>query len=199
MSNDDSAPGADGNPADEQSPETVDGESSPGGHEERLLTDHTGRLLVTASLGWTAIQAGRLVLSPLLPEMITDLGITEFQAGAAFTMMWGLYALMQFPSGRLSDRLSRASLLVPGLVLVAAGFGALAAAPNYLTFLLGAAVVGAGTGLYPTAARAMVSDLFVAKRGWAFGLHTASGDAGGALSARWPSRRGRPPTSPSSP
>ncbi|WP_435177339.1 MFS transporter [Halorussus sp. AFM4] len=150
---------------------------------ERLLTGYTGRLLLTVSLGWTAIQTGRLVLSPLLPSVMADLAITEFQAGLAFTLLWGLYALGQYPSGRLSDRLTRKSLLVAGLSLVVVGFAALASAPTYLFYLAGAAVVGAGAGLYPTPARALVSDLFVERRGQAFGLHTASGDVGGAAAA----------------
>jgi MFS family permease len=152
-------------------------------HDERLLGGTAGRLLLTASLGWLALQAGRLVLSPMLPAVMADLSISEAQAGFAFTVMWGLYAAGQYPSGRLSDRLSRPTLLVPGLALLSVGFGALAAATSYRLYLLGAAVVGAGAGLYPTAARALVSDLYVERRGQAFGLHTASGDTGGAIAA----------------
>nr|WP_193570220.1 MFS transporter [Halorussus sp. JP-T4] len=148
-----------------------------------MLTGYTGRLLLTVSLGWTAIQTGRLVLSPLLGNVMTDLRITEFQAGLAFTLLWGLYAMGQYPSGRLSDRLTRKSLLVAGLSLVVVGFAALASAPTYPFYLLGAAVIGVGAGLYPTPARALVSDLFVDRRGEAFGLHTASGDVGGAAAA----------------
>jgi MFS family permease len=150
---------------------------------ERLLTGYSGRLLLAVSLGWAAIQAGRLVLSPLLPAVMGDLAITEFQSGLAFTLLWGLYAVCQYPSGRLSDNLTRKSLLVAGLSLVVAGFAVLASAPDYLLFLVGAAVVGTGAGLYPTPARALVSDLFVERRGQAFGLHTASGDVGGAVAA----------------
>ncbi|MFC4551767.1 MULTISPECIES: MFS transporter [Halorussus] len=150
---------------------------------ERLLTGYSGRLLLAASLGWAAIQAGRLVLSPLLPTVMQKLAITDFQSGVAFTTLWGLYALCQYPSGRLSDRLTRKTLLVAGLVLLAVGFSVLATAPGYPVFLLGAAVVGTGAGLYPTPARALVSDLFVERRGQAFGLHTASGDVGGAAAA----------------
>ena len=147
------------------------------------MTGYAGRLLVGLSVGWLAIQAGRLVLSPALPAVKADLGITDAQAGVAFTLLWGLYALLQYPSGRLSDVLSRKTLLAAGLALVAAGFTALAGATSYPLFLLGAAVVGVGAGLYPTAARALVSDLYTAKRGRAFGLHTASGDLGGMAAA----------------
>jgi len=150
---------------------------------ERLVRGYSGRLLLAISLGWLAIQAGRLVTSPLLPEIKDALHIGDFRAGIALTVLWGLYALLQYPSGRLSDQLSRKTLLVSGLVLAAIGFGVLASAPTYPVFLLGAVVVGLGAGLYPTAARALVSDRYVAKRGRAFGLHTASGDVGGVAAA----------------
>jgi MFS family permease len=151
--------------------------------EERLLTGASGRLLVVASVGWASIQGGRLLLSPLLPRITTDLGITNARAGFALTLMWGLYALLQYPSGRLSDQLSRKTLLLAGLSLGTLGFLALAATGSYVTFLLAAATVGVGAGLYPTAARALISDLFVERRGQAFGIHTASGDIGGAAAA----------------
>lgn len=150
---------------------------------ERLLSGYTGRLLLAVSLGWTLIQAGRLVISPLLPAITDGLGISSARAGFAMTVLWGLYALLQYPSGRLSDRLTRTTLLVGGLSLLCLGFLALSASPTYLAFLAGAAVVGVGAGLYPTPARGLLSDLFVARRGQAFGLHTASGDVGGIAAA----------------
>lgn len=151
--------------------------------DERLLTGYSGRLLLAVSVGWALIQTGRLVISPLLPAITDSLAISSTQAGFAMTVIWGLYALLQYPSGRFSDHLTRVTLLVGGLVLLSVGFLLLAGAPTYLTFLAGAAVVGVGAGLYPTPARGLVSDLFVERRGQAFGLHTASGDTGGVIAA----------------
>ena len=152
-------------------------------HRESLVRGYGGRLLAVVSLGWLTIQGGRLLLSPMLPRIIADLSITPFLAGVALSTLWGVYALLQYPSGRLSDRLSRKALLVAGLALGVAGFGLVGLAPTYPVFLVGAAVLGLGAGLYPTAARALISDHFVEKRGGAFGLHTASGDVGGGLAA----------------
>lgn len=158
-------------------------EDASGQVSKPVLHGYEGRLLLSISVGWLAIQAGRLVLSPMLPTVSVALGMTSTQAGLVFTVIWGLYALLQYPSGRLSDALSRRLLLVAGLVLVAGGFALLGVAPTYPVFLLGAVVVGLGAGLYPTAARALISDLYVRRRGRAFGLHTASGDLGGLTAA----------------
>jgi predicted MFS family arabinose efflux permease len=154
-----------------------------GAGEERLVTGYTGRLLIAVSLGWAFIQAGRLSISPLLPSITADLGLSSTSAGVGITALWGTYALMQYPSGRFSDRLSRKTLLVGGLALACAGFLFLSSAPTYVVFLAAAVVIGLGAGLYPTPARSLVSDLFVRRRGQAFGLHTASGDVGGVLAA----------------
>ncbi|ESP87467.1 MFS transporter [Candidatus Halobonum tyrrellensis] len=162
---------------------TTDHAGAAESEPERLVTGYSGRLLLAVSLGWTSIQGGRLLLSPLLPAISTDLGLSSTRAGVAITVVWGLYALLQYPSGRLSDRLSRTTLLVGGLCLACVGFLALAAATTYPALLAGAAVVGLGAGLYPTPARGLVSDLFVERRGQAFGIHTASGDLGGVVAA----------------
>lgn len=157
--------------------------SPPSTTGERLFTGHSGRLLLVSSLGWAMIQTGRLALSPMLPAIQSDLQITAFQAGLALTVIWGLYAVFQYPSGRLSDSLSRMLPLVVGLALLFVGFTALAFSPTYGVFVTSAVVVGVGAGLYPTPARALVSDLYVSRRGAAFGLHTAAGDLGGGFAA----------------
>lgn len=125
----------------------------------------------------------RQVLPPLLPNIIDELVITSTQAGVALTLMWGLYAVFQYPSGRLSDQLSRKAPIVTGLGLLVLGFLVLWQTGTYLVFLGGVSIVGIGAGLYPTAARALVSDLFVRRRGQAFGVHTAAGDLGNAAAA----------------
>ena len=147
--------------------------------DERLLGGYAGRLLLVTSIGWMMVQCGKLVISPMLPSIIDELGITPFTAGIGLSVMWGLYALNQYPSGRLSDRLSRKTLLVVGLLFMIVGFGLFVVATTFPVYLLASAVVGVGTGLYPTPARALISDHFVEKRGRAFGVHTGLGDMGG--------------------
>lgn len=150
---------------------------------ERLLGGYAGRLLLASSVGWMMIQAGRLVLSPMAPSVRGELGLSNVEIGFVFTLMWGVYALCQYPSGRLSDQLSRRPLIVGGLLLAALGLAGFAVAPNYPVIVLAGALTGFGAGLFPTAARALISDLYVERRGAAFGLHTASGDTGGILAA----------------
>jgi MFS family permease len=151
--------------------------------DESLLTGYTGRLFLTVSIGWLVFRMGRAMLPPLLSTLIEQLAITPAKAGVGLTLMWGLYALSQYPSGRLSDRLSRKTLLVASLGLLLIGFLVLFGTVTYPIFLLATVIIGIGGGLYPTAARALVSDLFVERRGQAFGVHDALGSIGSALAA----------------
>jgi predicted MFS family arabinose efflux permease len=140
-------------------------------------------MLVTLSVGWALIQTGRFVLSPLLPAIIDDLAITEATAGLAFAALGGVYAVAQFPSGRFSDQWTRATLIVPGLVVLAAGFLLLSVAGSYLVFVAAAVVIGLGKGLFAIPSRALVSDLYVERRGRALGVFAAGTDAGGLLAS----------------
>jgi MFS family permease len=56
-------------------------------------------------------------------------------------------------------------------------------ASSYLLFVLGCAIFGIGKGLYAIPSRAMLSDLFVARRGRALGLYGAGSDFGGAVAS----------------
>jgi MFS family permease len=152
-------------------------------HDERLFAGYGGRMLVSLAVAWATLQFGRFLLSPLLPAIIDDLGITKVAAGVALGAFQGIYALTQFPSGRLSDRFTRASLIVPGLGTLAVGFLVLSVTVSYPLFLLAAVVVGVGKGLFAVPSRALLSDLFVARRGRALGLYSAGTDVGGILAS----------------
>jgi MFS family permease len=152
-------------------------------HDERLFAGHTGRMLGSLALAWATLQTGRFLLSPLLPAIIDSLAITKVTAGLALGAFQLVYAATQYPSGRFSDALTRASLVLPGLAVLVVAFLLLSAAGTYAVFVAATVLLGVGKGLFAIPSRALVSDLFVERRGQAFGLYTAGTDVGGALSA----------------
>lgn len=150
---------------------------------ESLWTGYSGRMFLLLSVGWLFTQLGRRLLPPLLSSIIGEFHITAFQAGLILTVMEACYAVMHFPSGRISDRLSRKTVLVGGLGLMFLGFSSLTTAPTYPFFVIGAACVGLGAGMYMVPMRACLADIFVERRGQAFGLNNAAGTGGAGIAA----------------
>jgi predicted MFS family arabinose efflux permease len=151
--------------------------------EERLLGGHTGRMLAVTALAWAALQLARFAIPPLLPEIRADLGLSLSEAGVALTVFQAVYAVCQYPGGRLSDDWSRATLLAPSFVVLGVGCLLLGGAVGLWTLLAAMATFGVGKGLYAIPARALLSDLFVARRGRALGVFSAGTDLGGILAA----------------
>lgn len=151
--------------------------------DERLVGGYTGRMLAVTALGWAALQLARFAVPPLLPEIRADLSLSLAQAGVALTVLQGVYALFQYPSGRLSDSWSRATLLVPSLVVLAGACLVVGTARSYRWFVAGVGVFGLGKGLYAIPSRALLSDLFVERRGRALGVFSAGTDLGGMLAS----------------
>lgn len=87
----------------------------PDHKQERLLTGYSGRMVLLIALGWMAVLLGRQALPPLLPTIIKQLVISPARAGFALTLMMGLYALLQYPAGRLSDIIPRTTLLTASI------------------------------------------------------------------------------------
>jgi len=151
--------------------------------EERLLSGHTGRLFFLLTLILVCLQLTQRILPPLLPAIIDDLSISAFLAGAALTLFRIARAIMEYPSGRLADQLSRTTVLLACILLVIVGVVFLSLAVTYPNFLFGIILFGFGFGLFSPASRALLSDVFVEKRGRAFGLHLMGGDISGVLAA----------------
>ena len=144
---------------------------------------YTGRMLAVTALAWAALQLARFAVPPLLPEIRADLSLSLAQAGVALTVLQGVYAVIQYPSGRLSDSWSRATLLVPSLVVLAGACVVVGTARSYWWFVAGVGVFGLGKGLYAIPSRALLSDLFVEHRGRALGVFSAGTDLGGMLAS----------------
>lgn len=140
-------------------------------------------MTLALGLGWLSVGLGRRVIPPLLPSIIEDLAITPSRAGFALTVLLVFFAALQYPGGRLSDQLSRETVLVTGVGVLTVGAGLVAVATGYPGLLLGLAAFGTGAGLFSIPARGLLSDLFVARRGTAFGLFQSAGRVGNMLAA----------------
>lgn len=138
-------------------------------------------MLLLLSLASLSSIAGRLILPAILPRIIDTFDITPAEAGFALTVLVASIAVSQYIGGRLSDQLTRKTVLAASLVLFIAGFAVLALASSYSLVLLGAAIAGLGNGLYLPSVFAQLSDLFVDRRGQAFGINNASYSLGSAL------------------
>lgn len=140
------------------------------------------QMLSVVVLGWATLQVARFLLPPLLPRITNSLGFSPGGIGLALTAFGLVYAAVQYPSGTYSDALSRATLLVPGLLVLLVSVAVLAAAVTPWLFVGGIVVLGVGKGLFASPSRALVSDLFDAQRGRALGVYSAGTDLG-ALAA----------------
>jgi len=149
----------------------------------RAIATYESRMLVVLALGWATLQCGRFLLPPLLPRITETLAFSPAGIGAALTAFGLVYAVTQYPSGTYSDSLSRATLILPGFLVLLAGFAAVAFAVTQSRFVLAVVVLGVGKGLYASPSRALLGDLFTARRGRALGIYSAGTDVGGLVAA----------------
>ncbi len=153
------------------------------GRDGRLDTDYPTRMLVVCSLGWATIQCGRFVLPPLVPAIRSSLGLSDAAIGLTFTAFGLVYAVTQYPSGTYSDTLSRATLILPGFLAITGSFVLLGLSTTVWLFVLAMLAFGVGKGLYTPPTRALLGDLFTARRGRALGIYSAGTDLGGVVAA----------------
>lgn len=158
---------------------------SPTGNpgEERLLRGYSGRMFLLIAVGMLAANLGRQALPPLLPAIIDGLAITPAAAGFALTLMRVSFAICQYPSGRIADAVSRTTAIIAGFTGLTVGFLVLTRVPTYWVFVTGTILLGIGFAFFSVSSRVVLSDLFVTKRGRAFGVNSAISRTGSILAA----------------
>jgi MFS family permease len=144
---------------------------------------YDNRILLVFALGWAVLQCGRFLLPPLLPRITERLAFSPAGIGATLTAFGLVYAVVQYPSGTYSDELSRATLIVPGFAVLIAGFAAVALSVTAALFVGAVVLLGVGKGLFASPSRALLGDLFTARRGRALGIYSAGTDVGGVLAS----------------
>jgi len=121
-----------------------------------------------------------LLLGAVVPIILIEFDASKSSIGLAMTGMWAIYALLQFPSGVLSDRYGEYRIILVGLVATALGMGLVALSPSLLAYGIFVLVLGAGTGLFFSPTSSLLSRLFGTK-GSALGVLTAGGSAAGVV------------------
>lgn len=153
------------------------------GEQEDLFRGYSGRVFILIAFGMFIANLGRQAIPPLLPAIIESLRITPATAGAALTLMRIGFAIFQYPSGRVADAVSRTTAIIAGLTGLTIGFAILLVVASYWMFVGGMVLLGIGFAFYSVSSRVLLSDLFVAKRGRAFGVNSAISRAGSILAA----------------
>jgi len=103
------------------------------------------------------ISGNQITLIPILGY--EHLGLTEGQVGLALTLVAVVQLIIIPFAGRLSDRLGRKKLIVPGGIVTVLGLLMFTRANNYLFLLFSSAVLGLGRGFGGPVPAAYVADI----------------------------------------
>jgi MFS family permease len=139
-----------------------------------------GWALVAVALGWLLILGTRITIPVLLPGIKETFVLDNATAGFVVTVIWGVYGLSQFPAGLLTDRIGDRRMLIVSLVVMTVSVGALGFAPFFGVFLVVAALIGIGNGLFGPTRGTLLSAIYPSNASAAIGVTLAVGSLGAA-------------------
>jgi NNP family nitrate/nitrite transporter-like MFS transporter len=115
---------------------------------------------------------GRVVFSPLMPALQTDLGFTLTTAGTLFMFVSISYSVSMLCSGFLSARIGHDRTIVVSLAGITVGFGLSALSTSVVTLAAGMICIGTGSGIYPPSGLVMINTkISAARRSTAYAFH----------------------------
>ncbi|RCU47366.1 MFS transporter [Haloplanus salinus] len=138
-------------------------------------------VLALTALLWFLAKFLRYAFPPLFGTLQTVYGVSNTELGLTFSALMGGYAVMQFPSGALADRIGTVRVIVGGAVVAAAAAIALFASTTYPVLLVAVVGIGVGTGAHKTVAITLLTTVYPDRSGRALGTMDFVGELGGAL------------------
>lgn len=149
-------------------------------------------LLLTAIGAFFATMIARIIISPLLPDVIDAFDATRGALGLALSGMWAGYAVMQFFGGVLGAKYGERPVIVASIGLTGVASFGLSQAGSYPAFALMALFLGVSTGLYFSAGSTLLTRRFE-NTGQVLGLHSTGAPLAGLIgpvvavtvAARW--------------
>ena len=137
-------------------------------------------VLALCTLAFAATMVARLAISPVVPEVTATFSVSTGAVGLALSGMWAAYAVTQFPSGVLADRLGERQVILTAVGVTAAASVLLSLSPTFAVFALTVVALGAGAGLHYSVATSFLARQFD-DIGRAIGVHVAGGPLAGLV------------------
>lgn len=137
-------------------------------------------VLVLCILAFFVTYIARLAISPVVPLITDDFGVSNALIGVALTGMWLAYGFAQFPSGILADQHGERLIIQIAVGGTAIASVLLALSPTYGVFVLALVVLGGFAGLHYAVATTLLSEMFD-DVGTAIGLHSIGGPLAGLI------------------
>ncbi|TKX80046.1 MFS transporter [Halorubrum sp. SD626R] len=135
-------------------------------------------VLILVSLIWFLGKFVRYLFPPLFGSLQSAYGVSNATIGTAFSGFMVAYALMQFPSGAVADRIGPIRVIVAGASVAGVGALALVVDSPFAALVAAMVVIGAGTGVHKTVAVRLLARVYPTRTGRMLGVH----DTLGALS-----------------
>ncbi len=142
------------------------------------------RLLVYDAVALTALlwflgKFVRYAFPPLFGPLQTGYGVSNTAVGTAFTGFMLVYALLQFPSGAIADRVGPVRVITAGAGVAGVGSLALVVDTPFIVLAGIMLVIGAGTGAHKTVAVRLLARTYPDRAGRVLGAHDTLGALGG--------------------
>ncbi len=141
----------------------------------------TYRLVVSVSLLWFMVQFLRYVFPPLFGTFQSVYGVSNTQTGILFTLLMLAYAVVQFPSGVLGDRVGLPTVIFAGAIVFTGAALLAATSPSFLVLVLAAVLIGLGTGPHKTVAIPLLARRYADHPGRVLGVMDTVGQFGGMV------------------
>jgi len=125
-------------------------------------------------------MVARLAISPVVPAIGSGLSVSNTAIGLALSGMWLTYALAQFPSGLLGDKIGERRVIIIAVGGTAVTSLGIAIAPAYSVFVVAVIALGAVAGLHYSPATTLLTRT-LPNTGSAIGIHGAGAPIAGLL------------------
>jgi MFS family permease len=131
-------------------------------------------------LAFFATMVARLVISPVVPEIVDTFNSSTGVLGLALTGLWMAYAFAQFPSGVLADRYGERIIILAAIGLTTVASALLALSPSMPVFIVLTLVLGGVAGLHYSVATTLLTRE-LNNIGTAIGLHNSGAPLAGLI------------------
>lgn len=137
-------------------------------------------VLVSSTLAFFATMVARLVISPVVPAITREFGVSNAVIGLALTGLWMCYFAAQYPSGVLADRFGERRIILVAVGGTAVASLLVAVAPVFAVFAVATVLLGGVAGLHYSVAASLLTRTYD-EVGFAIGFHNSGGPAAGLV------------------